>query len=333
MPFQVCHSIEAWRHKFGPKAATALTVGNFDGLHLGHQELLRGVVDRARQAGLLAVAVTFDPHPTKLIRPAEAPPLIATLAQRLRGIEQLGVDAALVLRFDRAFSELSPENFLRTLLVDTLQMQLIRVGENFRFGYRHAGNVSLLQKLGMHYGFEVELVPPVIVRGEVVSSSAIRSAIQEGNVGRAMRLLGRPFALTGQIQIGTGQGHKLLVPTLNLVPEQEVLPKVGVYATDTIVGGRIYHSATNVGYRPTLEGSHLTIESHLFDFSGEITSGALEVHFWKRLRDEKKFPSVAALRAQIQRDLDTAQAFFRRLSQAEIEGLPRLVRKNSQLER
>jgi len=335
MPLRVFHSPKEWRERLGPKRSPAtLTVGNFDGLHLGHQLLLEGVVECARKLETLAAAVTFDPHPTHVLRPSEAPPQISTLAQRLAGFDQVGLDAALVIRFDVAFSELSPEDFVQQILVDTLRVRLIRVGENFRFGHRHAGDVALLRECAPRLGYEVELVPPVKVRDELVSSSAIREAVCAGRIARAARLLGRPFALTGHIQPGSGRGARLLVPTLNLAPEQELLPKVGVYATDTVVGGgsaslttsRIFHSATNVGYRPTVDGTQLTIESHLFDFSAELKSGPMEIHFWKRLRDEKKFAGVEELREQIERDLKRARTFFRRLSQAEAKGLPGTVR-------
>jgi len=194
---------------------------------------------------------------------------------------------------------------------------VLRVGRNFRFGHRHAGDVRLLQKLAGGLDFEVEVVPPVVVRGTLASSTAVRHALHEGRVTDAARLLGRPFVLSGEIRRGTGQGRRLVVPTLNLVPLQEVLPKIGVYITESVVNGRRYPSVTNIGHRPTFEGRHLTVESHLFEFSSEVPSGTMEVHFWKRLRDEKKFRRPHALRAQIQRDIARAQAFFRKQVEAE----------------
>lgn len=337
MPLQVFHSPEEWRERLGPsRSGVTVTVGNFDGLHRGHQQLLRGVVDRARQMGTLAAAITFDPHPLRILRPADAPPLIAGLAARLAGFEQLGLDAALVMKFDLALSRMSPKDFVQQVLVETLRTKLIRVGENFRFGHRHAGDVALLRELGgrpeelarnaqpegcptASGGFQVELVPPVIVRGVLVSSTAIREAVQQGRVGHAARLLGRPFAVTGKIQTGTGQGRQLLVPTLNLSTDQELLPRNGVYATETIVAGRKHPSATNVGTRPTFDGRHLTIESHVFGFCGELKEGPMEVHFWRRLRDEKKFPGVEDLRAQIEEDLRRARRFFRKLKNQNLE--------------
>lgn len=317
MSLEVLHSPAEWAARFGPsRAQTALTVGNFDGIHLGHQKILCSVVERARATHAVALAVTFDPHPLKILRPAEAQPLISTLAQRLEGLEQLGLDAALVLKFDLDLSRLSPEDFVRGILVEQLCVASILVGENFRFGYRQAGDVKLLAELGRRFGFAVEIVPPVVVRGEVVSSTAIRRAVSEGRVDRAGRLLGRPFALSGEIRPGTGQGSRIVFPTLNLLPSQELLPAIGVYATETQVAGRLYRSATNVGVRPTFDGSRLTVESHLFDFSAKITSGPMEIRFWKRLREERKFSGPEALRAQISKDLGRVRRFFEWLSRA-----------------
>jgi len=268
--------------------------------------------------------VTFDPHPLKILRPAEAPPLIATLAQRLAGLEQQGLEAALVLRFDREFARLSPEEFVRDILVEKLAMRAVLVGENFRFGYQQAGDVQSLAALGCRFAFDVEIVPPVVIRGQMVSSTAIREAVQQGKVERAARLLGRPPVLTGEVRPGSGRGARLLFPTLNLAPEQELRPPIGVYATETRVAGRLYRSATNVGVRPTFDGKGLTVESYLFDFSKKITSGPMEVHFWKRLREERKFSGPEALRAQIEKDLLRARSFFACFDRAKARDLARL---------
>ncbi len=318
MALEVLHSPAEWVARFGATSArTALTVGNFDGIHLGHQRILRGVVERARATRAISAAVTFDPQPLKILRPAEAPPLISTLAQRLAGFDELGIAAALVLRFDLALSQLSPEEFVRGILVEKLHVGTILVGQNFRFGYRHAGDIKLLTEFGRQLGFAVEIVPPVVARGQVVSSTAIRREISGGRVSLAARLLGRPFVLTGTIRPGTGRGNSVVFPTLNLAAEQELLPAIGVYATETRVAGALYRSATNVGMRPTFDGHRLTIESHLLDFCATLTSGSMEIHFWKRLRNEKKFSSPEALRAQISVDLVRTRSFFQRLSRAQ----------------
>ncbi len=311
MPLAVAHSPAEWVARFGERRPrTVVTVGNFDGVHLGHQQIVRGVAKRARAMNAMAAAVTFDPHPLKILRPAEAPPLISTLAQRLAGLAELGLDAVLVLKFDVALSRLSPEEFVRQILVEHLCAAAILVGENFRFGHKHTGDIKLLAELGRQHDFTVVTVPPVVVRGKVVSSTAIRNAVGEGRVEHAARLLGRLFELTGEIRRGTGQGSRLVFSTLNLTPEQELLPGKGVYATETQVRGRWYRSATNVGVRPTFAGGPLSVESHLLNFSKKIRGGAMKVRFWKRLRDERKFSGPKALRAQIARDIAQTRRFF-----------------------
>jgi riboflavin kinase/FMN adenylyltransferase len=312
--FKVLRSTEDWEGLFGSaKLSSVLSIGNFDGLHLGHQKILRSVVERAPALGALGAAITFDPHPLKVLRPEQAPPLLQTLEQKVAGFIELGLDAALVLKFDSALATLSPEEFVRRILMGPLHASAVLVGHSFRFGYKQTGNAERLQELGKKFGFAVEIIEPVIVDGEVVSSSAVRIAVGEGRVARAARLLGRPFALTGYIHRGTGRGGSLVFPTLNLAPEQELLPKTGVYATETLVGDRVYRSATNVGVRPTFDSGALSVESHLFDFAENVVAGRLEVRFWERLRDERKFSGPEELRQQIATDLKQTREFFRRL--------------------
>jgi riboflavin kinase/FMN adenylyltransferase len=320
----VANSAEQWVRKFGDlNVRTAVTIGNFDGVHLGHQRIFQAVNHwvglkgnlHKKQEQLTPTVLTFYPHPAKVLRPADAPQLLCTLSQRLAEFESAGMQAALVLKFDEQLAKVSAEDFARTYLVDTLRARAVFVGENFRFGHKQAGDVKLLEEFGRRWDFEVQVVPPVIQDGIVVSSTAVRSAVREGRMEDASRLLGRPFALAGEIKTGTGQGRKLIVPTLNLATEQECLPKNGVYATETVVGGKKYRSATNIGVRPTFDGQRLAIESHLFDFSDNLTSGAMEVRFWKRLRDEKKFSGPEALREQVLRDISEAQAYFASLAQ------------------
>jgi len=321
--FKVLRSTDDWEGLYGPaKLGSVVSIGNFDGLHLGHQKILRGVAERAPAWGALAAAVTFEPHPLKVLRPEQAPPLLQTLEQKVAGFIELGLDAALVLNFNSALAALSPEEFVRRTLAGPLRANLVLVGHSFRFGKNQAGNAERLRDLGEKFGFAVEIVEPVIVDGEVVSSSVVRSAIADGRVARAARLLGRPFALTGRILRGTGRGGSLVFPTLNLAPEQELLPKAGVYATETLVGARVYRSATNVGVRPTFDGGALGVESHLFDFSEDLVSGRIEVRFWERLRDEKKFSGPEELRQQISADLDQTRDFFRRLDQSAVTSQP-----------
>jgi riboflavin kinase/FMN adenylyltransferase len=311
MALAVVHSPEEWVARFGnPRRRSAVTIGNFDGVHLGHQQILHSVLDRARRTDALAAVLTFYPHPARVLRPAEAPALLETLDQRLAAIGAAGIDAVLVTRFDTELANVAPEDFALRFLLDTMAAQTILVGGNFRFGHRGAGDMKLLGELGKRWGFAVEIVPPVVDNGAVVSSTAIRTAIRDGRVDEARRMLGRAYALEGEIRTGTGQGRKLVVPTLNLATVQEVLPKNGVYATEAIVAGKTYRAATNVGMRPTFDGARITIESFLFDFSDSLTSGKLEVRFWHRLRDERKFSGPAELREQVLKDIDQAKEYF-----------------------
>lgn len=312
MPIAVVHSADEWVARFGAaRKPSAITIGNFDGVHLGHQRILQNVIERARRADLMSAVLTFYPHPARVLRPEAAPSLIETLEQRLKAIGETGIDAALVLRFDPDLANLSPEDFVQRFLVDATRAQVVLIGGNFRFGHRQAGDATLLTQLGKRWGFEVEIVPPVVAHGVIVSSTAIRNAVRDGNVEEARRLLGKPFALAGEIRTGTGQGRKLVVPTLNLASEQELLPKNGVYATEAVVEGKRYGAATNVGVRPTFDGTRTTVESHLFDFSENLTSGKLEVRFWKRLRDERKFSGPEELREQVLRDIEQAKLYYR----------------------
>jgi riboflavin kinase / FMN adenylyltransferase len=311
MSVVVVHSPEEWLARFGGGPGSVITIGNFDGVHVGHQKIIAAVVRESQREKTIAGAVTFDPHPLRVLRPNDAPSLLMSLDQRLEAMSALGLAAVLVLRFDHALSLLSPKDFIESIVVNKLQARSVLVGGNFRFGHRGAGTVENLRNFGREFRFRVEAIDPVCIRGQVVSSTLVRNAVREGNVAWAGRLLGGPFSLRGEIRTGTGQGRRLIVPTLNLATDQEVLPKTGVYVTQTRVNGQLYRSATNVGMRPTFNGHRLTIESHLFDFAEELTSGNMEVFFCHRLREEKKFTGPDALREQVLKDLNRARRFFR----------------------
>jgi riboflavin kinase/FMN adenylyltransferase len=305
----IAYSAEGWIERFGDKRKrTVVTIGNFDGVHLGHQKILGGVTKRARANDLESAILTFYPHPAQVLRPEAAPTLLMTLEQRLAAFDAMGINAALVLQFDIDLARISALDFAKTFLVDTLRAKAVLVGDNFRFGNRQGGDVKLLLEIGKRSDFEVDIVPPVVEQGVIVSSTAVRQALRDGRVEDVEPLLGRPFSLKGEIRPGTGLGRKLIVPTLNLVTDQETLPKNGVYASATVLGPRIYWSVTNVGMRPTFEGHNLAIESHLFDFSEQLTSGKMEVIFLKRLRDEQKFSGPEALREQVLKDIDRAKS-------------------------
>jgi riboflavin kinase / FMN adenylyltransferase len=304
----IAYSAEGWIERFGDsRKRTVVTIGNFDGVHLGHQKILSGVTERARANDLESAVLTFYPHPARVLRPEAAPTMLMTLEQRLTAFDAMGINAALVLQFDAELAKVSAEDFARIFLVDALRAKSVLVGDNFRFGNRQGGDVKLLQEIGRRSDFEVVIVPPVVEDGLVVSSTAVRQALRDGRVEDAEPLLGRPFSLKGEIRPGTGQGRKLIVPTLNLSTDQETLPKNGVYATATVLGPRIYWSVTNIGVRPTFDGHQLAIESHLFDFSEQLTSGKMEVIFLKRLRDEQKFSGPQALREQVLKDIERAK--------------------------
>jgi riboflavin kinase/FMN adenylyltransferase len=310
-------SPQAWSAHYGATGrGSVLAIGNFDGMHLGHQAILRAVAQRATECGAVATALTFDPPPRKVLRPESAPQRLSTNVQRMEWFGVGGLEAAVVMPFTMELARLSPEDFVVEILLRDLHVRAVLVGENFRFGHRQAGDVKLLRELGMRYGFDVVVViPPVIYRGEIVSSTAIRKAISTGGVTHAARLLGRPFVLTGEVVSGTGTGRRFTFPTLNLAPEQELLPARGVYITRTRLDGetKSHRSVTNVGMRPTFNGSALTVETHLLDYSGEVPGKRIEVRFWKRLREEKKFSGPEDLRAQIAKDIASAGRFFSRL--------------------
>jgi riboflavin kinase/FMN adenylyltransferase len=309
-------SAEAWAayDAFASRGAV-LAIGNFDGIHLGHQAILHATVQRGAEMNAVATALTFDPSPRKVLRPDSAPMRLSTNEQRMEWFGVAGLEAAVVLPFTMELSRLSPEQFVEQILVRGLYVRTVLVGENFRFGHRQAGDVTLLRDLGARHGFEVLVVPPLVYQGEIVSSTVIRREIAEGSVTHAARLLGRPFVLTGKVIPGTGTGRRFTFPTLNLKPEQELLPARGVYVTRTLLGGetRSCRSVTNVGVRPTFNGASLSIETHLLEDPQQISPERIEVRFWKYLREEKKFNSAEELRAQIARDIASANRFFSRL--------------------
>jgi len=309
-------SSQAWASRYATYGhASVLAIGNFDGIHLGHQAILRATVERAHALSAVSTVLTFDPSPRKVLRPESAPLRLSTIAQRLGWFNALGIEAAVIMPFTLELSRLSPEEFVEQILVRDLQVKAVLVGENFHFGHKQAGNVKLLKELGARNGFEVVIIPPVECHGEVVSSTIIRREVAEGDVSHAGRLLGRPFALTGEVVPGTGTGRKFTFPTLNLAAEQELLPARGVYITRTVLEGETcsHRSVTNIGVRPTFNGSSLSVETHLLNFQPETTPKRIEVRFWERLREEKKFGGPEELRAQIAHDISAANQFFNRL--------------------
>jgi riboflavin kinase/FMN adenylyltransferase len=294
---------------------SVVTIGNFDGVHAGHRQLLRRVVELGRERHLKPVVLTFDPHPTRVVAPHRAPRLLTTIEERVALIREQGVKEVVVLPFTAEVATLSPQEFVERIIAGELHARIVMVGDNFRFGHTQAGNIDTLAELGVRFGFQTDIVSAVHRRGRLVSSSAIRRLIEEGNVAMACRLLERPYALSGEVVSGHGIGSKETVPTLNLRTPAEVIPANGVYITRTRdpETGDQWNSITNVGNRPTFGGDGLTIETFLLSSFDGLTPGSIAVEFLRRVREERKFENAEALKQQIFQDVGRAQAFFRRL--------------------
>ena len=343
---RIFRNLEEARASFAP---SAVTIGNFDGVHAAHHELMRAVAQLARECGAKPSALTFSPHPTEVVAPERAPLLLSSPAERCALMERDGVEQVLILPFDEHLGALDPEAFFREILLDALGARAVVVGDNFLFGSRQSGNVPALRALGEKYGVRIGIVPAIKWRGVLVSSSEIRGLLAVGDVGRAARMLGRPFAVSGRVVAGEGRGRRETVPTLNLemtslALERAAVPAGGVYITRTVEGGnaeedsqlcprkdrvdegdrqdcprlRSWRSVTNVGYRPTFGGRHLTIETFLLDPLEGSAPERIRVEFLRRIRNERTFPNAETLRAQILRDVGRAQAFFRRTVSIEL---------------
>ena len=308
--FSVFNSIAEIRAGFGPSVAA---IGNFDGVHLGHREILAAVVEEARASGARAVAITFDPHPEKYLRPEHAPPLLTPTPERLRLLGGTGIDAVVVLTFDAALKNLSARDFAHRILAGALGVRALHEGHSFRFGRGAEAGVKELSELGAELGFAVRVHEAVRVRGLEVSSSAIRALVAAGDMRKARWMLGRPFAVLSIQARGRGIGTRLLVPTVNLAPYDGLLPAFGVYVTRLKVGGRAFQAVTNVGNRPTLGEASFAVESHILDFEPiEISDTTpIELEFLLRLRGEIEWPSLEALKAQIFKDVARAKRYFR----------------------
>ena len=305
----VFHKLEDVPANFGP---TLVSVGNFDGVHRAHAHVLGEIVARARAIEAKAVAVTFEPHPTRILKPEVGLKLLTPTSEKLRWLESTGVDAVLILPFNRDLSLMTPRQFIERILKRKLHAREVHEGFNFRFGHKAAGDVNMLAEFGKELGFEVTVYPEMKLRGEKVSSSHIRKLTGEGRVSRARHLLGRPFCILGNPGRGRGYGSKYTVPTINMAKYEELVPKDGVYITWTRVGAERFDSVTNVGNRPTFGAELFAIETHLLNFHPlELTPDTeVEICFLERLRDEIKFPSVDALREQIARDVKKARRYF-----------------------
>jgi riboflavin kinase/FMN adenylyltransferase len=309
---QVFHKLDDVPAGYAP---TLVSVGNFDGVHRAHVRVLHEIVMRARQLGAKPVAVTFEPHPARILRPDSELKLITPSAEKLRLLEATGVAAVLLLPFGRDLSLMTPRQFAERILKKKLHAREVHEGFNFRFGHKASGDINMLAEFGREMGFEVKVYPELKLRGETVSSSQIRKLLSEGRVSRARHLLSRPFCILGTPGRGRGYGSKYTVPTINLARYEELVPKDGVYITCTRVANETFESVTNVGNRPTFGADLFAIETHLLNFHPfELTpEKEVEICFLDRLRDEIKFPSVEALREQIAKDVRKARRYFRLL--------------------
>ena len=292
---------------------TVLTLGVFDGLHLGHQLIMRTVVERAQAAGAVPTVITFDPHPRAVLHPESSPPLLQTLDQKVEGFGVLGIEQTIVIRFTPEFSMIRAEDFLRDVVKERLHAKEVYLGRGFAFGHNREGNIELLRRVSNKLGFIADEVPEVRLRNQRVSSSRIRQLLTEGNVNLARRLLGRPYGVEGLIERGAQRGATLGFPTANLHPHNRVIPRNGVYVTGALIDGQWRRSVTNVGLRPTFGGdAEPSVETFVMDWAGDLYGDVLRVRFLHRLRDEQKFSSIAELAEQIHQDVERARSYFAR---------------------
>jgi riboflavin kinase/FMN adenylyltransferase len=292
---------------------TVLTLGVFDGLHLGHQLIMRTVVERARAVGAIPTVITFDPHPRAVLHPESAPPLLQTFDQKIEAFGVLGIEQTIVVRFTKQFASIQADQFLREVVKDRLHAKEVYLGKGFAFGHDREGNIDLLRKLGDELGFVAGEVPEVSLRGKRVSSSKIRELLTRGQVNLARRMLGRPYGVEGLVERGAERGHKLGFPTANLHPHNRVIPRNGVYVTGTLIEGQWRRSVTNVGLRPTFgEATEPSVETYVMKWDGDLYGDVVRVRFLYRLRDERKFGSIEELKRQIARDVDRANSYFER---------------------
>jgi riboflavin kinase/FMN adenylyltransferase len=290
---------------------TVLTLGVFDGLHLGHQRIMQTVVERARAVDAVPTAITFDPHPRAVLFPENTPPLLQTLDQRLAAFEVLGIEQAIVVRFNKDFAAQDAEVFLRKIVHDRLHAKEVYLGKGFAFGKNRGGNIELLRRMSRELGFFADEVEEVCLRNQRISSSRIRQLLADGKTNLARRMLGRPYGVEGVIIRGDQRGRTIGFPTANLKPKNRVIPKYGVYATATLIDNVWRKSITNIGVRPTFENeTEPSIETYIFNYTGDLYGDVLRVRFLHRIRDERKFGGIEELKAQIERDTRRALSYF-----------------------
>ncbi len=294
-----------------PLKNPVLTIGNFDGVHEGHKALFRKVRERAKFRGGPSAVMTFEPHPIRVMKPGNGPPLITPPEQKLELIGRAGIDVVLCLPFTRSFAAVSAEEFVKRILVERVGIREIVVGYDYSFGAGRKGNIDLLNVMGNDLGFQVHVVDPITLDGTPVSSTSIRNLVRAGDLKEAKRLLGRDYQISGTVVPGHGRGGRLLgVPTANIEPADELIPREGVYAVTVHVDGSICHGVTNIGNNPTFANSGVSVETHLIDFSGDLGDKVIRIDFLERLRGEKTFESLEALSEQIGRDIQRGREIF-----------------------
>lgn len=302
----IVNAIQKFNKQEGEVVAT---IGNFDGVHLGHQEIIEKVISKGKKLRLRKVVITFDPHPARVIFPSKAPKLILSRHQKIKILEGLGIDLLLFIPFDRDLSLMTAEEFLKKMM-ERINFSMIFIGENFRFGKNRSADCKTLAALGERLGFKVGCVPFIKVDEKTVSSSIIRDMLEKGAVDEASRLLGRPYSIEGKVVPGEGRGRMMNIPTANIQPHNELIPKGGIYISEIVVAGSRYRSVTNIGIRPTFHLHHQTIETHMMDFHNHIYGEKIELFFHRRIRDEIQFDSAEQLRKKIQEDIEEMKIFF-----------------------
>jgi len=308
--------MEIFRHIEEPKlsaSSSVVTLGNFDGIHLGHQALIRRTVEEGKSLGVPSVVLTFEPHPLKLLAPARAPKLILLHKDKMRLLQSLGVDIVVIQNFDAPFADLEAADFVRTFLVERLRAKKLWVGRDLRFGKGRGGTVGDLMQWGKNWGFDVGTVEPILIEGERVSSSRIRQLVEHGRVDEATPLLGRYHFISGKVVNGHRRGRDLGFPTANIASRNEVVPQDGIYATVLQIGDESHLSVSSIGFNPTFGPAAHTIESFILNFDRSIYGESVRLSFVKRIREEKKFDSVEQLVAQMRGDVSAAQSIFDKL--------------------
>lgn len=296
-----------------PYPGTVLTIGNYDGVHVGHQKILSAVVRRAEETNGTSMVMTFEPHPAKVIAPERDIKLLTTTEEKARLIEAMGIRVLLLVNFNREFASMLPDDFIENVLVNTLDVKEVIVGDNYTFGKHKKGTIELLRKRGKEYGFRVQAIDNVIVDHTTVSSSAVRSLLQRGAVFEASRYLGRCYSIEGKVIKGKGRGQKLLnIPTANIETPVEITPKEGVYAVRVTVRGTLYDGVANIGKNPTFGNETVSYEVHLFSFSGNLLGEQIRIEFIDRIRGERRFPNAASLEKQIRADIEYARQLLKR---------------------